>query len=77
MKIFVKMLNGKKLALIVNPSDTIGVVKQKLQAYYEIPLNQQCLIFDEKQLIDKCSLSDYGIKEGSVISLQFINYIYH
>ena len=72
-----KISSGKKLALTVSPSDTVRVVKQKLQDNHEISLDQQCLIFDEKQLKDKCSLSDYSIKEGSVILLQFCNYIYH
>ncbi len=50
----------------VEPSDTIDAVKDKIHAEYEIPPNQQSLIFAGKRLKDGV-LSDYEVKEFDMI----------
>jgi ubiquitin C len=60
----------KTLELKADTSDTVKQIKQKIQNEENIPLDQQCLIFDGRQLYNVHTLSYYNIKKGSTLNLE-------
>ena len=69
MQIYVKTLAGITLTLNVQPLDTIGNIKVKIQDIEGIPIEQQRLIFNGNKLEDNRTLSEYNIITGSIFYL--------
>jgi len=68
-QIFVKTLTGKTIALDVKTKNTLKSIKTKIQEKEGIPVDQQRLIFDGKQLEDNNVLDFYNIQKGSILHL--------
>ena len=70
MKIFVKnVYTVATVTLEVEASHTIANVKAMVQDKHGWPINYQQLLYASKYLENTCTLSDYGIQNGSVLLL--------
>ena len=68
-QIFIKTLQGKTLTLEVKPEDSIGAIKQRIFEKEGIPVDQQRLVFNGKQLEDAQSVNDYNMVDGVSVHL--------
>lgn len=71
MSIFAKTLTGKTNTLEVNGSDTIEEVKTKWEEIEGIPVSQQRILFQGKQLEDSWTVDECHIKHESTIHVMF------
>ena len=67
-QIFVQV-NGKTITLDVKPNDMAESIKSKIENKQGIPVKEQRLIFDGKQLGDDQELHTFGIRKESTLQL--------
>jgi len=65
--VYVKTLTGKVFSLELCASDTVDVVKLKIEDKHGVPFASQRLLHASKQLEDDRTLSSYGIGKESTL----------
>lgn len=68
-QIYVKLLTGKTVPLNVQSTDTLQMVKAKVEYACGTPQDQQKFIFGTKQLVDGKTLGHYGIEREATLTL--------
>ena len=71
VQLFVKTPTGKRITLVVDPWDTINIVKTKIREKEGIATDQQQLIFAGRVLEDGYTLSHYNIEKEDTLFLIF------
>lgn len=66
---FVKTLTGKTIVMSQNDDMTILAVKQEIAELERIPVDQQRLVYQGKQLEDNQTLKYYEIHGGATLHL--------
>ena len=69
MHIFVKTLTGKVITVDFEPLFTIENVKTIIQNKENIPIEHQTFLYNGRELINKETLSHYGMQKNSTIHL--------
>ncbi|CAG8685647.1 27597_t:CDS:2 [Gigaspora margarita] len=69
--IFVKMNTGYNIDLEIETNTTIGEIKQMILCKRGIPLSYQSLVFSDKELHDRNTLSYYNVQVGSTLHLKY------
>ncbi|XP_030593631.1 polyubiquitin-like [Archocentrus centrarchus] len=73
MEIFITMLSGSSHTVRVNPQDTVGSLKRKIQSMLKVDPQRQRLVFSNGHKTplndDSKSISHYGLQQGSQVSL--------
>ena len=68
-QIFVKTLQGKNITLDIDDSTTIGNIKEKIRDKEGIPVDQQRIVYNGKQLEDDQTVGNYNIGNESTLHL--------
>jgi ubiquitin len=72
-QILIKTLQGKTMTMDVSDSDTIQSVKNRIHEKEGIPVDQQRLVFNGKQLEDDKTVSDYNISaDGNASTIHLV-----
>ncbi|CAF1609449.1 unnamed protein product [Rotaria magnacalcarata] len=67
MLISVRTFEGKEIPLDVQSTDTIQSVKKSIQSKERIRIDLQRLMFDNRTLQNRRTLSSYGIGDGAIL----------
>ncbi|XP_058823941.1 uncharacterized protein LOC131684803 [Topomyia yanbarensis] len=68
-EIIVETLTGSEFEVTVSDRDTVGYIKSKIQKYEGIPVNQQHLLYNHKELNDAMEMKDIPLVNGSRLKL--------
>eukprot|EP00931_Biecheleriopsis_adriatica_P054856 TRINITY_DN32323_c0_g1_i1.p1 TRINITY_DN32323_c0_g1~~TRINITY_DN32323_c0_g1_i1.p1 ORF type:complete len:307 (+),score=78.10 TRINITY_DN32323_c0_g1_i1:52-921(+) len=69
IQVYVLMVSGKTIELQVRTSHTIQQVKMEIHKKEGVPVEQQCLVFQQQKLKSSCTLYEYNVQNESSLNL--------
>lgn len=69
MQIFIKTLTGRTITLDVESSDSIEIIKSKIEKKESIPYDQQRIIFGGKELENHITINHCSYQKSSTFHL--------
>ena len=69
MILYVKLLTGKTVTIVAEPSDTILTIKERIRDKDGTPIDQQWLVHLGKKLENSRTIADYNIQNESKLFL--------
>uniref|UniRef100_A0A1B6EFZ7 Ubiquitin-like domain-containing protein n=3 Tax=Clastoptera arizonana TaxID=38151 RepID=A0A1B6EFZ7_9HEMI len=69
MVLYIETLTGTVFELYVLSHDTIASIKEKIKNLEGIPVSQQHLLYNQKELNDSSALKDYFLQDGATLKL--------
>lgn len=69
IQVFLKNLNGKLNTYDIKPDETVSNFKSRVQCRERVPVSQQRLIYQSRDMMDGRLLSDYNVEALSTIEL--------
>ncbi|CAI9715710.1 4A [Octopus vulgaris] len=69
MNINVKILKGRECTVKISPSDSIQKLKELIAVQMDIPVGQQKLVYQGKNLSDEKTINSYQIPENGKVFL--------
>ncbi|XP_036385451.1 polyubiquitin-like [Megalops cyprinoides] len=69
IQVFLRTDKGLTHAYTISPAETVSQFKRKVAERENIPVDQQRLIYEGKQMDDGKKLADYGVRAESTIFL--------
>ena len=69
MQIFIRIISGKVLAVDVEPEMTIAELKKKIEAKYQIPMEEMCMHFKGNILKDAETINEAGIRQEDILTI--------
>ena len=69
MKILIRSLINEVISIDVEPKDTIKLIKEKICSLLGIPLSEQRIFFEERELEDESTVYNNKLVEGSILLL--------
>lgn len=68
-EVTIHTLTGKTCSITTSPLETVDEITTKIQSSEGIPISQQRIIFEDRQLESGYTLTEYGIRDGSTLHL--------
>ena len=69
LQLYARLNTSKTITLDVNGSDTIGVLKQKVETMEDIPVDVQVFLWGGRKLEDDQTIDHYEIPNYAIVNL--------
>ena len=69
MRLIVKTLNGKEFFIDVDPTDSVFMIKRKIEKQEGVPVDLQKILFGGESLPDDATVKSYNLQKDYTLDL--------